>query len=216
VDHSSTLEAFIEKLHTEGIEAGLHDAEQLRAAAAVEGAEVVEQARETGQKIIAQAEAEGRAILAAARSELAMAVRDAQLELRARLEQALTSLLKEGVRRELEDPTLMRRLLTEVVGAYARADAAAGEQQRLTIDVRTGLAEELTAAAPALLGKAMAEATDLDVKGGLGSAGFEYRVRGAVVEVTPESVAEKLAELVSPHLRSLLRSAADEQSEVAR
>jgi V/A-type H+-transporting ATPase subunit E len=215
VDHSSTLEAFIEKLHSEGIEAGLQDAEQLRATAAAEGAEVVEQARETGRKLIAQAEAEGRAILAAGRSELAMAVRDAQLELRARLEQALTSLLEEGVRRELEDPTLVRRLLTEVVGAYARADAA-GEPQRLAIDVPTELVEELTAVAPALLGRAMAEATDLDVKGGLASAGFEYRIRGAVVEVTPESVAEKLAELVSPHLRAFLRSAADEQGEVVR
>lgn len=215
MDHSSTLEAFIEKLHSEGIEAGLHDAEQLRVTAAAEGAEVVEEARETGRKLVAQAEEEGRAILAAARDELAMAVRDAQLELRAHLELALTSLLEEGVRRELEDPTLVRQLLTEVVGAYARADAA-GERLRLAIDVRTELVEELTAAAPALLGRAMAEATDLDVKGRLASAGFEYRVSGAVVEVTPESVAEKLAELVSPHLRTFLRSAADEQSEVAR
>jgi V/A-type H+-transporting ATPase subunit E len=215
VDHSSTLEAFIEKLRNEGLEAGLHDAEQLRATAAAEGAEVLEQARETGRKLIARSEAEGRAILAAARSELALAVRDAQLELRARLDQALTSLLQESVRRELEDPTLVRRLIAEVVGAYARADAA-GQGQRLAIDVPAELLEELTAAAPALLGRALAEATDLDLKGGLATAGFEYRIRGAAIEVTPESVAEKLAELVSPHLRTLLRSAADERGEAVR
>jgi len=215
VDHSSTLEAFIEKLHSEGIEAGLHEAEELRAAATAEGAEVVEQARETGRKIIAQAEAEGRAILAEARSELALAVRDAQLELRARLEQALTSLLEEGVRHELDNPTLVKRLLTEVVGAYARADEH-GDGQTLAFEVRAELVEELVATMPGLLGRALADATDLDVKGGLASAGFEYRIRGAVVEVTPESVAEKLAELVSPHLRALLRSAADEQSGAAR
>ena len=44
------------------------------------------------------------------------------------------------------------------------------------------------------------------LKGHLARAGFEYKVDGGTVEVTPESVVETLKELISPSLRELLDS----------
>jgi vacuolar-type H+-ATPase subunit H len=210
MDQADTLEAFIEKLHKEGVEAGLQDAEQLRAAAAAESAGRIDEARETGRRLIAEAEAQAGAILAEAQSELALAVRDAQLELRVRIERMLTSLLEEGLERDFEDPELLARLLRDVVSAYARDDAADG-RQTIEVKVRADLLQRLSAAVPGMLGRALADGMGLDLRDGLGSAGFEYRVRGAVVEVTPESVAEKLTQLVSTQLRTVLRAAADER-----
>jgi V/A-type H+-transporting ATPase subunit E len=197
-------------LHTEGVEAGRQDAEQLRKAAAAEATAVTARAEEAGRRLIAEAELKAQAIIAEGRGELALAVRDAQLELREKLSRALTSLLRESVERELSDPKLVRELLREIVGAYARADGAG--EIGIEVRVRPELVEELEASVPSALGRALADRSDaFDLKGVLRSAGFEYRIRDAVVEVTPESVAEKLAELLTPRMRAQLREASGEE-----
>lgn len=207
MDQPDTLEAFIDRLQAEGVEAGQQEAEQLRAAAELESAAILEEARESARQLIAQAEARTSAMQAEAKDELALAVRDALLDLRARLERTLTSLLEAGLERELDEPELLTRLLVEIVGAYARADAD-HEERPLEVAVRPEMLQELTAAAPGMLGRALADGTGVDLKADLHSVGFEYRIHDGVVQITPESVAEELVGLVSPQLRDLLRSAA--------
>lgn len=208
MNQANSLEAFIEKLHDEGVEAGIHDADELRTAAAAESAAIIDQAQDTSRQLIAQAEARAEALLADAKNQVALAVRDAQLELRARLERTLTALLEEGLAHDLEDPELLTRLLVEVVGAYARAD---GDPETLEVKVHPDLTRRLAAAVPGILGRALANGTCLDLKAGLETVGFEYRVRDSVVEVTPQSVAAQLEHMLSPQLRTLLRSVADGQ-----
>jgi len=210
MDQPNTLESFIEQLHAAGVEAGERDAEQLRAAAAAQAEALLEQARVSAREIVAQAEAQARAINEEARTELALAVRDVQLELRARLEQALTTLLEEGLQRQLQEPELLAALLADVVRANARSAAA---EEALEVRVRPDLVAALEHAIPALLGDALGDGEHgVTVRGDLRSAGFEYRVTDAVIEVTPQAVAEKLVALVSPQLRSLLRAAAGEEA----
>lgn len=207
MDQPNTLEAFIEHLHAEGVEAGRQAADRLRGEAEAKAAELVAKAEETAREVTERARAESAAILAAGRSELELAVRDAQLELRARLERALTRLLEEGVARRLDEPALLAKLLAEIV----RAQAVPGEEGRtLEVRVRPEDVQELAAAVPGMLGRALADGTGgVDLRGSLRSAGFECRVGKGVVELTPESVAEKLAGLVSPRLRAVLRDAAE-------
>ena len=216
MDQANSLEAFIEKLHEEGVEAGLQEAEQLRAAAKAESTTLVEEAQETARRIVADAEARATAKLAEAKAELALVVRDVQLELRERLEATLTSLLEEGLERPLEDPEILAQLLVEVVRAHLRAENVDSETQTFEATVRPELLQELTAAAPARLGRALGDRARLDLKGELGSAGFEVRVRDGIVQVTPQSVAEKLGELMSPQLRGLLRAAANRPKPATR
>ncbi len=107
-----------------------------------------------------------------------------------------------------DEPELLASLLADMVRANARA---AGAAEALEVKVRPELVSALQKAVPALLGRALGDgAAGLDLKGELRAAGFEVRVADAVVEVSPESVAEKLVQLVSPQLRSLLRAAAGE------
>lgn len=213
MEQANSLEEFIEKLHHEGVEAGLHEGEQLRAAAATESAAIVEEAREQARRIVAEAETLAAAMQAEARAELALAVRDAQLELRERLDAALTSLLEGELTHPLETPETLAGLLAELVRAYAQVDGDAGT---FDVSVRADLLEGLSAAAPALLGKALEGRVELDLKGELSAAGFEVRIHDAVVEVTPRSVAEKLASLMSGQLRERLRTAAEQPHPVER
>ncbi len=207
MDQANSLEEFIEKLHNEGVEAGLQEAEQLRTAAAAESASMMDEAREEARRIVADAETRAATMLTEAKAELALAVRDAQLELRERLDAALTSLLEATLAHHLEKPELLAQLLVELVRDHARADGSTGS---FDVSVRPDLVEGLTAAAPALLGEALEDGANLDLKGDLSTAGFEVRIRDAVVQVTPESVAEKLAGLMSAQLRERLRAAADQ------
>ncbi|MCG6990000.1 MAG: hypothetical protein LJF06_17795 [Gemmatimonadetes bacterium] len=211
MDQSNTLEEFIDRLQSEGVEAGLKEAEEVRSAAAREAAGLIKEARETAREVVEQAEVEAREILADARRELALVVRDVHLGLRVGLERVLTSLLERGLEHHLEDPELLARLLSEVVSAYARGDA---EGRTIELKVRPELVEELTAAVPGILGRALADGSRVDVKAGLEAAGFEYRIEDAVVEVTPASVADALVQYVSPHLRALLREASGEEGMV--
>jgi vacuolar-type H+-ATPase subunit H len=211
MDQSNTLEEFIDRLQNEGVEAGLREAEEVRSAAAREAAALIKEARETGRQVVEQAEVEAREMLAEARRELALVVRDVHLGLRTSLERVLTSLLEQGLEERLEDPELLARLLAEVVSAYARGDA---EGRTLEIEVRPELVEELTAAVPGILGRALADGSRMNVKAGLEAAGFEYRIEDGVVEITPASVADALVRYVSPHLRTLLRAASGEEGMV--
>ncbi len=213
MDQATTLEGFIEQLHAEGVEAGQREAEQLRATAAAQAEALLAEARASAREIVARAQAEARGIAAEAQAELALAVRDVQLDLRARLEHALTELLEQGLQQQLDESELLASLLADMVRANARA---AGAGEALEVKVRPELVAALQKAVPALLGRALrAGDGGLELKGELRTAGFEVRLADAVVEVTPESVAEKLVELVSPQLRSLLRAAAGEATLVA-
>ncbi len=210
MDQANTLEAFIEQLHAEGVEAGEREAEKLRAAAAAQAEALLKEAQASAHDIVARAEAQARALVAEGKTELALAARDVQLDLRAHLERALTLLLEAGLEQQLSQPELLASLLTDVVRANARG---AGSDEALVVKVRPELVAALEQAVPALLGSALRDGeSGLELKAELRSAGFEFRVADAVVEVTPESVAERLLELVSPRLRSLLRSAAGEET----
>jgi hypothetical protein len=211
MDQSNTLEEFIDRLQSEGVEAGLKEAEEVRSAAAREAAAIIKEARESGREVVEQAEVEARQTLDEARRELALVVRDVHLGLRVGLERVLTSLLERGLEDHLEDPQLLARLLVEVVSAYARGDA---EGRTIEVKVRPELVEQLSAAVPGILGRALADGTRVDVKAGLEAAGFEYRIEDAIVEVTPASVADALVQYISPHLRALLRAASGEEGMV--
>lgn len=211
MDQANTLQAFIEKLHSEGVEAGLNDADDLRAAAAAESAAVVAEARENARAIVARAEERTATLVDEAKGEISLAVRDAELELRDALERSLTSLLQRWLQPALEDPDLLARLLVELVGAEADAPDPGVE-----VEVRSDLVEALAALAPRMLGEALAQGGPVDVRAGLRTAGFECRVQDSVVEVTPESVGEKLVQLLSPRLRALLKTSADRGPLAAR
>lgn len=196
-----TLESFVAKLHSEGVEAGREEAKRLSAAARREADEIVRRARAEADALLADARERAAAERARAEAELELAARDAVIELRSELDRVLETLLSRAVEARLRDPAFLGPLLREMAAAYARADA---EGRPREARVPRELAEQLEAWWLKEVAAGLRGENGLRIQGALRDSGFEYRVSGGTVEVSVESTVEKLMALVRPRLREIL------------
>lgn len=204
---TETIESFVAKLKTEGVEAGQKQAEQLKQEAQQEADRVVAQARQDAEKIVADAQAEAEKILARGRTELELAARDATLKLRESLVRALEGVLNAAVREPLNDVEMLKQLLDAIVMRYVDADIKG--VGAVKIDLAPELSHQLADWAIAKVHSAIdCKGCSVDLKSTLRQAGFEFNITGATVEVTQESVVDTLKGLVSPKLRDLFDKAA--------
>lgn len=201
-DPSATLESFVSKLHADGVEAGRKEAERLIQDARDQADSIIGAAEEEARRIVESAEAKAKRESERVNAELRLAGRDAVLQLRSALNVALSALLRRAAAKALNNPEVVGDLLREVVAAYAKADAAG--KPGVEIRVSRELANELADWGMNELSQALVNGGAVDLKATLSEAGFEYRIAGATVEVTPDAALEKLKELVSPRLRDLL------------
>jgi V/A-type H+-transporting ATPase subunit E len=205
-----TIEAFVEKIRSEGVQAGRKQADQLIADAKNQADEIISQARREKEKIISKAHGEAESILARSKSELALAARDAALRLRDALSAALREVLSRAAKDKLTDTAFIGEILHEIIIQYGKTELAGA--RALQINVPQEMRQKLADWAIRRMGHEAAgeRRAAIDLKGTLAQAGFEYNATGATVEVTLESVVEVLSELVGPSLREVLdRALAD-------
>lgn len=207
---ADTIETFVAKLQSEGVEAGKQEAEKIRRQAEQDAERTRKQAAEEAEKILTDARNEAENIVARGRTELQLAARDELLRLRDTLGRALQAVLHRGAEAALEDVEFIGKALHEIILTYARADVEG--QIRLEIDVSDEMKGKLVDWA---LHEMVQESREgkhvvIDLHGRLREAGFEYTVDGATVEVTASSVVESLSELVNPELRTMLEQAVSE------
>jgi F0F1-type ATP synthase membrane subunit b/b' len=204
---ADTIQEFVAKLQADGVEAGRAAAEELLAKARRDADEIIRQAQAHAKKIQQDAETQAQATLAKSKTELELAARDTTLRLREALGRAMRAALTAGAKQPLDDPEFLRRLLSDIILQYARADLQG--QPTFNLNVTPPMREQLTAWALQHLHQGN---LGLDLRGTLAEAGFEYQVEGAKIEVTLTSVVDALADLISPSLREMLqRAAADAQ-----
>lgn len=199
---TDTIESFISRLQAEGIQAGQAEARKVLEQAQAHAQQTLEQARAEADRIKADAQAQAQTTLQRGRSELELAARDVKLKLQATLSEALRALLASATEKPLADETFLRQLVQEIVTQYAKSDVSG-----IAVNVAPQMQQPLAHWAKSNLAAGLGGHGQVDVKGTLRSAGFEYTVKDATVEVTPESVTESLAGLVSPELREMLRKA---------
>lgn len=199
-----TIEAFVDKLHAEGVQAGEEAAGKLREEAQVQAAAIVAEAQKQAETVVAQGKAEAAAIADRQRSELDLAARGAVLQFRDAIGKAVTALLARQVDAALTSEDFLPRLIADTVIQYAREDAHGDEQ--VEIRVHADSLQAVTDWALKYLSDETAERTHahLDLKGTLKAHGFEYRVSESTVEVTVESIVEVLKEQMAPGLREVL------------
>ena len=202
-----TIETFVAKLQAEGVEAGRQAADDLRVEAQQQAERVVKDAQQQAGKIVADAEKQAADVLARSKGELDLAARDVLLQLTESIEKALQAILKNAATARLSDSKFLAKTLHDLIVAYGKADA--DRQQCMRITVSPEMQAELADWAIKQLGhdEVSATRTEIDLKGTLKTAGFEYSMDGGNVEVTPDSVVEILSELVSPRLREIITSA---------
>ena len=207
---ADTIETFVAKLQSEGVEAGKAQAETILADAEQQAQKIVADAHAKAEKIVADAHAEGEGLLERSRTELQLAARDTMLRLRDSLNQSLSAVLARGTREQLADVAFMQELIREVVMAYAKADLEGKRRFELRVqdEMKDKLAEYVhTQIAP----DAQKNELPVEVADSLHAAGFEYEVTGATVEITQDSIVETLKQLVAPRLREVLDKATTQQ-----
>lgn len=200
---TESLESFVKKLQTEGIDAGRDAGEKIKNEAKREAEKILAEAKADADKIDAQAERDAKRRLSHAQNELELAVRDAVLKLGDSLGRILSVLLARRVEKKFSDPNYIGEIIREVIITYAKADA--GRQSRIEINVPSEMRDKLIDGALEDLSKNLDGDQDkLALQATLSKAGFEYKIHGATVEVSPDSVSELLSEMVNPALQEII------------
>ena len=201
------IESFVKTLESEGVDAGKKAAEKIKADAGEQAEKIISEAKTEAQQIITDAKAEAEKIKARMNSSLELATRDAIFMLRERLSQQLSALLSWNVKKAMDDEKTLTNLLCEVIPVYAKADAEKGQAAEIRVpqDMKDHLLES---AVKELTDSLKNSNVQVDVKHNLAKAGFEYKIKGSTIEVSPESVTALLEEMIDPELQKFLEKAA--------
>jgi len=213
---ADTIETFVAKLQSEGVEAGKQEAEKIRTQAEQDAERTKKQAAEEAEKILADARSEAENIVARGRTELQLAARDELLRLRDALSQAIRAVLERGARSALQDVDFIGKALHEIILTYASSDVEG--RTRVDVNVSEEMKGKLVdwALHEIVQDSEEGKRVSIDLHGRLREAGFEYTAEGATVEVTTSSVVASLSDLVSPELRKTLEQAAADDGEKSK
>ena len=209
-----TLQSFVETLRADGVEAGRQAAEKIRDEAQQQAEQMVRDAEAKARQIVEDAEKQAQMTLERTRTDLELAARDTVARLRDVLSQAIDRLLKQAASTTLDDSNFLQELIREVALAYAESDAT-GEQ---TIELNVPKSMERKLADWAIASCRQGDdrqKLSVELHGALATAGFEYKLAGGTVEVTPESVVQVLSQIVTPKLQELVGSSQEDQAGAA-
>jgi len=203
---AETIESFVAKLKSDGVEQGRQQANDIVAAAKSEAQAIIAEARSQAEKIVNDAKKQGQELLTRSNTELELAARDAAIKLRESLVKALQAVIAGPVNETLNDAEFLREVMTDIVNRYVSADIDGGGEVKITLSEQKY--HELAEWAIKLIRKSSKkDGLCIDLKGTLKQAGFEYNISGATVEMTQEAIIETMMALVGPKLREVFNSA---------
>ena len=198
-----SLESFVKKLQSEGVEAGKDAAEKIKKEAKREAEKILADAKADAKKIAAKAENDAKRQLSRSQNELELAVRDAILKLGESLGHVLSVMLARRVEKKLSEPDYIGEIMREVIIAYAKADAR--QEPRIEINIPKKMRDKLNdSALKDLFRNLHGDQDKLALQFTLSKAGFEYKIHGATIEVSPDSVSELLSEMVNPAIQEII------------
>ncbi|UCG85568.1 MAG: hypothetical protein JSW71_16785 [Gemmatimonadota bacterium] len=129
---SSGVEALIERLRQQGVEAGRAARDEFIAEAEREGERIVKEAREKAAAVVEEARHEAERLKASGEDALRVAMRDTVLRMRETLRKRLESQVRILVTKQLVDEEFLRRLIVEVA-RRAREESGSAEAGELEL-----------------------------------------------------------------------------------
>ncbi len=129
---SSGVEALIERLRQQGVEAGRAARDEFIGEAEREGETIIKDAREKAAAIVAEAHQESERLQASGEDALRVAMRDTVLRMRETLRKRLEGQVRSLVAKQLVDEEFLRRLIVEVAG-QARDDSQADQAEHVEV-----------------------------------------------------------------------------------
>lgn len=200
MNHS--VQSFVEALRRDGIDTGRKAAEDILRKAEQEAQRIVQEAESRARKIIADSEQQRRQAIERTRSDLELAARDTVARLRDTLGQAIDRVLAGAVSRALEDVDFLKELIGDIVAIYAKLDAI---EQHIDFNVSEDVQKQLAGWVIGTLQRRGGEhELAFELHGALTTAGFEYKLTGGTVEITPDSVRQVLSQIVTPEIHQLM------------
>jgi hypothetical protein len=208
-----SVKSFVETLQADGVAVGRQAAEKIRREAEEQAQQVVRDAEAKAAKILEDAERERQVLLDRTRIDLELAARDTVARLRDVLGRAVNRLITRAASTTLDDSEFLKELIREVASVYAQSDAV-GEKM-LQLNVSEPMERKLCDWAIASFHHEGGDEPQLAVElhGALTTAGFEYKIHGGTVELTPESVVQVLSQIVTPKLQELIVSSQQNPSQ---
>ncbi|MEL6234321.1 MAG: hypothetical protein AAFR46_07920 [Pseudomonadota bacterium] len=133
------VDALIDKLRSDGVEAGRAEAARLKSEAESTAAELLAAARREADSLRAQAKRDAETYEAAGREALQIAMRDAIMTMKSDLISQLEADVRRMVTSTVAEPDMLERMILELVGA-AREASGIGENTEIILpaSLRTG------------------------------------------------------------------------------
>lgn len=187
------LDALLNKIRSEGVEAAKAEAAKVLAAAKAEAEAIVAKAKAEAEAAEAKAKAEAERAAQGAEATIRQAARDVVLKLGQDVAALLERTLGGAVDETLKPGPLVERLVAEAVASYLREGA-----------VEVAVPEALV---PALKARLAAQGEVTVVTDPRMGTGFKVRLAGGRVEhdFSGDSVTAALAALLRPQLAELLK-----------
>ena len=126
------VEALIERLRRQGVDAGLSAKEEIVAEGEREAEKIVKAARDKASSIVEEARQEAERLKSSGEDALKVAVRDTTLRMRETLRKRLEGQVRKLVSEQLVDREFLRELILEVA-RKARADSGADEAEDIEV-----------------------------------------------------------------------------------
>lgn len=197
------LQELTDKLYNEGLSKGKQEADALKAAAAKESEQIISNARKEAEKIIEDARKEAEELRTRVEGDIRMASSQTVSALRQQIENIIiTKAVSPDVKKNLEDPELIKTLITTVAKAFNAMDPApAGLEVVLPASLQKDLGEWFAKKAAGVMGNGVNVNFSRQIAGGfkIGPAGGGYMISFA--EGDFENI---LTEYLRPATRKLL------------
>ena len=215
---ASGIDALVERLRTEGIEAALKESQKIIDKAKQEAQQIVGNAKAKAAEELQQAQAQIHLEKRAATDALQIAYRDLVLEIKSHLLNRFTDDVERLVRATVDDPNFLQQLVLAAVGRIVNdadiPEAAEIEialpEQVLNIDAITRDPESASHGPLAdfvfsLQGKILREGVTFAAENST-TAGITLRLKneGIEVQLTDKAIADLLLTYLNPRFRAVL------------
>ena len=187
------LDALLNKIRSEGVDAAKAEADTLLATAKAEAAAIVAEAKKTADMMVATAKAEAERAAQGAEATIRQAARDVLLKLGQDITALLERTLGGAVDESLKAAPLVEQLVKDALAAYLKdGTAEVVTAPDIAKALKTALAKQ----------KEVTVVTDAQM-----GTGFRVKLAGGRIEhdFTGASVTEALAALLRPQLAQLLK-----------
>lgn len=215
----SGVEALIERLREQGVEAGRREARHIELEANKKAAAIEQAAEDKAKQIIAQAMARADALKKGGKEALKVAMRDAVLALRSELVETVSDNVRRLITTEMDKQDFLRQLIRDVAGqARERAGVDRGEKMKVVLP-RTLVGLEDLRHDPLRLheggmthfvlnvaGEALAEGVSIGLAEDDGQHGIRLYLedKRVSIDLTDDAVAEVLLAHLQPRFRAVL------------